>query len=86
MRDPEERRRAPRVPMAGRPSARARTDLEILPGSTLRLVFQTRQGPLEVEERGVWSSATDGTISHSLAFGEAKGRGFFAALIVAQNR
>ena len=46
--------------------------VEVLPGSLLRVTVQTALGPLELEGRVVWTTATGRVIRHGLAFPRAK--------------
>jgi len=60
--------------------------LEVVPGSTLRVLLQTRRGPREVEGRVVWSAATGGTVRHGLAFSEALGSEFLEEFFREESR
>jgi len=60
--------------------------VQMSPGSALGLVLQTRHGPLTVEGRVVWTSATRGTIRHGFAFPEPKWPGFAMDLFLDENR
>lgn len=44
--------------------------VEVVSGSTLWVLLQTRQGPREVEGKVVWTAAAGGTVHHGLAFAE----------------
>lgn len=44
--------------------------VEVVPGSTLRVLFQTRQRSLEVEGKVVWTTVNKNTIRHGLSFPE----------------
>ena len=50
--------------------------VEVVRGSTLRVVFETRHGPLEVEGGIVWTSFNRGVFHHGLVFTEPKGPDF----------
>lgn len=58
--------------------------VEVVPRSTMALVLQSRRGPLEVEGKVMWTSATACKIRHGLAFPERKGP-HFMDLVVAKN-
>ncbi len=60
--------------------------VEMVPGSSMDLVLQTRWGPLEVEGRVVWTTVSAGRIRHGVAFPEPKGRDFAVDLFVAESR
>ncbi len=60
--------------------------VEMVPGSSMDLVLQTRWGPLEVEGTVVWASASEGKIFHGVAFPEPKGQDFAVDLFVAESR
>jgi len=59
--------------------------VQVVRDSVLRLVFQTRQGPLEVDGRVVWTSVERGGIRHGLAFPEPQGAEFVDR-VVGENR
>ena len=50
--------------------------VEVVRGSFLRVVLQTRQGPLEVEGEIVWTAFHGGVIRHGFTFPEPKGPDF----------
>jgi hypothetical protein len=60
--------------------------VRMLPGSAVGLILQTRHGPLTLEGRVVWTSATGGTIRHGFAFLEPKWPGFAMDLFLDENR
>ncbi|MFI5339949.1 MAG: PilZ domain-containing protein [Candidatus Methylomirabilales bacterium] len=60
--------------------------VQILPGSAVGLVLQTRHGPLTVEGRVVWTSAIGGKVRHGFAFLEPKWPGFAMDLFLDENR
>ncbi len=47
--------------------------VEVVSGSTLRVLFQTRRGPREVEGKVVWTAVDRSTIRHGLSFPEPQG-------------
>ncbi len=59
--------------------------LEVVPGSEMRAVLQTRRGPVEVEGRVIWTRATGAGVRHGLAFPEPKDRDFAVDLFLAEN-
>jgi hypothetical protein len=59
--------------------------VEVVPGTVLRVAFQTPQGPLEVEGEIVWTSFHRGVIRHGLAFPEPK-RPDFVDLVIGEKR
>lgn len=56
------------------------------PGSAMGLVLQRRHGPLIVEGRVVWTSATGGRIRHGFAFREPQWSGFALDLFLDEHR
>ena len=60
--------------------------VQMPPGGAVGLVLQTRHGPLTVEGRVVWTSATRGTVRHGFAFPEPKWPGFAMDLFLDENR
>jgi hypothetical protein len=55
--------------------------VEVVRGSFLRVVLQTRQGPLEVEGEIVWTAFRGGVIRHGFTFPEPKGPDFVALVV-----
>ncbi len=60
--------------------------VEMVPGSAMRAVLETRRGPMEVEGRVVWTCATEARVRHGLAFAEPKDLDFALDLFLAENR
>ena len=60
--------------------------VQMLPGSSVGLVIRTRHGPLTLEGRVVWTSATGDTVRHGFAFLEPKWPGFAMDLFLDENR
>jgi hypothetical protein len=60
--------------------------VEVVSGSTLHVLLQTRQGPREVEGKVVWTAATGGTVRHGLAFPESQGPEFLEELLREESR
>lgn len=59
--------------------------VDMVPRSTIRLLLQTRRGPLEMEGRVVWTAATQGMIRHGVAFPEPKHQDFAIDLFLAER-
>lgn len=55
--------------------------VEVVVGSVLFVVLQTRHGPLEVEGRVVWTTVTNGGIRHGLSFSEPKDPDFIGNIL-----
>ena len=60
--------------------------VELVPGSAMRAVLETRRGRMEVEGRVVWTCATGDRVRHGLAFPEPKDPDFALDLFLAENR
>jgi hypothetical protein len=60
--------------------------VEMVPGSAMRAVLETRCGRMEVEGRVVWTCATGTRVRHGLAFPEPKDPDFALDLFLAENR
>lgn len=60
--------------------------VEVVPGSTLRVLFQTPQGPQEVEGRVVWTAFKGSKVRHGLAFPEPRGPEFLEQLFREEDR
>jgi hypothetical protein len=58
----------------------------VVRGSLLRLAVQTGLGPVEMEGRVVWTTATRGTIRHGLAFPAPKSPDFAADWHLAEGQ
>jgi hypothetical protein len=58
----------------------------LAPNTVLTLVLQTRQGPLEVEGRVVWSRAIGSTVWHGFVFNEPKPHEFATDLFLSESR
>jgi hypothetical protein len=59
--------------------------VEVVSGSTLRVVLHGRHGPVEVHGRVVWTSATGDTVRHGLAFPEPQGPGFIEDFVIEEE-
>ena len=55
-------------------------------GTSVALVLQTRQGPLDLEGRIVWAHPTKDVVFHGLAFPEPKDQEFALDLFLSENR
>ena len=60
--------------------------VQMVPGQAIGLVLQRRHGPLTVQGRVVWSSATGDTVRHGFAFREPQWPGFAMELFLDENR
>ncbi len=60
--------------------------ISLPPDTGLTLVLQTRQGPLEVQGRVVWTRAIGTTISHGIAFDQPKSSEFATDLFLSESR
>ncbi|MBI4572339.1 MAG: PilZ domain-containing protein [candidate division NC10 bacterium] len=60
--------------------------VQMVPGSVVDLVLQTRGGPREMEGKVVWTSAVEGKIHHGIAFPEPKEQTFALELFLHENR
>jgi hypothetical protein len=58
--------------------------VEVVPGSTLRVLLQTRRGPMEMEGKVVWTAAAKGATRHGLTFREPKGLSFIEELVAGE--
>lgn len=59
--------------------------VEVVRGSFMGVVLETRHGPVEVEAEVVWTSVTEGVVRHGLAFQDPKGHDFIADLFIGEN-
>lgn len=59
--------------------------VEVVRGSLIGVVLETRHGPVEVEAEVVWTSVTEGMVRHGLAFQDPKGHDFLADLFTEEN-
>jgi hypothetical protein len=59
--------------------------VEVVRGSFMGIVLETRHGPVEVEAEVVWTSVTEGVVRHGLAFRAPKGDDFIADLFIGGN-
>jgi hypothetical protein len=57
----------------------------IMPGSTLRVVLETRQGPIQEQCRVVFANKTATAVRHGLAFLETKDHNFAMDLFFREN-
>ncbi len=60
--------------------------VSVAPNSVLALVLQTREGPVEVEGRVVWSRAIGTTNHHGIAFFEPKPLEFATDIFLSESR
>jgi hypothetical protein len=60
--------------------------VELVPGSAVDFVIQTRHGQLEVEGEVIWTSIAEGRIRHGVAFPEPRGQAFAVDLFLGENR
>ncbi len=60
--------------------------VELVPGSAVDFILETRRGPLAVEGRVVWTSINQGRIRHGVAFPEPRGHAFAVDLFLGENR
>jgi CheY-like chemotaxis protein len=60
----------------GRGGVMAEFPVELVPGSQLRLILQTRTGPLDRPGAVVWTKNLDGLVQHGIAFPEPEPRNF----------
>jgi len=60
--------------------------IEIPSGSLIRIILNTRRGPIEADCRVTWTAPTGGNIRHGLAFLETKERDFALNLYFEENR
>jgi CheY-like chemotaxis protein len=60
----------------GRGGVMAEFPLEVVPGSQLRLILQTRTGPLDRSGTVVWTRSVEGLVQHGIAFPEPEPRNF----------
>ncbi len=60
--------------------------VQMVPGSVVDLVLQTRRGPRGMEGKVVWTSAVQGKIHHGIAFPEPKEPTFALELFLHENR
>jgi CheY-like chemotaxis protein len=60
----------------GRGGVMAEFPVEVVPGSQLRLILQTRTGPLDRPGTVVWTKTLEGTVQHGIAFPEPEPRNF----------
>jgi len=60
----------------GRGGVMAEFPVEIVPGSQLRLILQTRTGPLDRRGTVVWTRSLEGLVQHGIAFPEPEPRNF----------
>ena len=59
--------------------------VQMVPGSAMRLLLQTRGGPLTEEGQVVWTAVTPGAVRHGVAFPEPKGQDFAVDLFVTDH-
>ncbi|MBI4573221.1 MAG: PilZ domain-containing protein [candidate division NC10 bacterium] len=60
--------------------------VEVEPGNAMRSVLHTKQGPMQVEGRVVWTAPSGNRILHGVAFPEPKGHLFAMDLFLRENR
>lgn len=60
--------------------------VQMLPGTAVSLLLQTRRGPLEVEARVVWTFASGGIVRHGLAFIEPHSRDFAIDVYIGERQ
>ena len=60
----------------GRGGVMADFPVELVPGSQLRLILQTRTGPLDRAGTVVWTKSVEGSVHHGIAFPEPEPRNF----------
>ncbi len=60
--------------------------VEVVPGNSMRSVLQTKQGPMQVEGRVVWTAASGERIHHGVAFPEPKSHLFAVELFLRESR
>jgi CheY-like chemotaxis protein len=60
----------------GRGGVLAEFPVEVVPGSQLRLILQTRTGPLDRQGTVVWTRSLEGLVQHGIAFPEPEPRNF----------
>ena len=59
--------------------------VEVVRGSSVRVVLETRHGPVQVEAEVVWTSVTEGIVRHGLTFQDPQGHDFIADLFMGEN-
>ncbi len=60
--------------------------VQIVPGTVMALVLQTRHGPLPVTGQIAWTGPPSDAIRHGVAFSEPKGHAFALTLFLEANR
>ena len=60
--------------------------VEVVPGSTMRVLLQTRQGSREVEGKVVWTAVNRDKIRHGLSFPEPQGPDFLEECLRKEGR
>ncbi len=60
--------------------------VQIVPGTVMALVLQTRHGSLPVTGQIVWTGPPSDAIRHGVAFSEPKGHDFALTLFLEGNR
>ena len=60
--------------------------VELAIGTSVALVLQTRQGPINLEGHIVWAHTTKNVVFHGLAFPEPKHQEFALDLFLSENR
>ncbi len=64
----------------------AELPLEMVPGSAMGFLLQTRRGPLAMEGRVVWTAVIHGMVRHGVAFPEPQGEDFALDLFLTEGR
>ncbi len=60
--------------------------VQIVPGTVMALVLQTRHGPLALTGQIAWADPPGNAIRHGVAFSEPKGHDFALTLSLEENR
>ena len=60
--------------------------IEFSSGSLIRIILNTRRGPIEVDCRVTWTAPSGGNVRHGLAFLETKERDFALNLYFEESR
>ncbi len=60
--------------------------VQIVPGTAMALVLQTRHGPLTLTGQIAWADPPDTAIRHGAAYSEPKGHDFALTLFLEENR
>ncbi len=63
----------------------AKFPVQIVPGSVVDLVLQTRTGPLAVNGQVAWTEPPGTQIGHGIAFSEPRGDDFASDLFLGEN-